>query len=517
MARSRRAGLSSALCAIAVAACLIVHAARFQPRVATIELAVRDVDRAADFFTATLGFERDSGATELRLGRERLTLRALPAGVVPIVTARANDPSFQHVAIVVADLDAAVTRLRAADVAFISDGPQTLPGWNRDVAGVRAVYFRDPDGHALELIQFPNFKGEPRWHAGSGALFLGIDHTAIVVRDTAAARAFYRDALGMIESGESFNAGVEQAALSGVPGARVHVTSLRGAVEPGVELLEYLAPRTPPGGSTNDWTIRVDAGDRASPTSDPDGHALASATPSRALDGARGALRAHWTRYLMEAAELAAFMAVTIWGTLLLEHPGSPVRQRVKSGFARRVLMGTIVGATVVLIIRSPFGVASGAHFNPSVTIALLGVGRIAPWDATFYVAAQFIGGVVGVALAAAPFSRASGHEAVGFAATKPGPRGVTVALIAEALISFALLSLLLLAQRDPAWRPHVALVAGALLLIYITFESPLSGMSMNPARSVASALFARRLGATWPYFLAPIPSMALAAWLFGR
>jgi catechol 2,3-dioxygenase-like lactoylglutathione lyase family enzyme len=149
------------------------------------------------------------------------------------------------VAVVVADMDEAYRRLRAARVEHASTGPQRLPDWNPSASGIRAFYFRDPDRHVLEVISFPEGKGDRRWRAPrpDRALFLGIDHTAIVVGDTETSLRFWRDALGFRLAGTSENWGTEQEHLNNVHGARLRITTLRAAVGPGVELLEYLAPR----------------------------------------------------------------------------------------------------------------------------------------------------------------------------------------------------------------------------------------------------------------------------------
>ena len=158
---------------------------------------------------------------------------------------RSNDRWFQHVAIVVADIDRAYAWLRAHRVEHASSGPQRLPAWNPNAGGIAAFYFKDPDGHVLEVIQFPAGKGLAKWRrpARDTALFLGIDHTAIVVRDTPASLAFYRDLMGLAVAGESENYGTEQERLNNVFGARLRITGLRGGQGPGIELLEYLAPR----------------------------------------------------------------------------------------------------------------------------------------------------------------------------------------------------------------------------------------------------------------------------------
>jgi catechol 2,3-dioxygenase-like lactoylglutathione lyase family enzyme len=232
-------------------------------RVATVGFTVSDLDRTIAFFHDVLGFEtlgehevagrpfellqgvfglRARVAT-LSLGDETLELTEYlaPAGRPIPPNLGSNDRSFQHVAIIVSDMDRAYARLRAARVRHGSSGPQTLPASIPAAAGIRAFYFRDPDGHFLEVLQFPPDKGAAKWHR-TDALFLGIDHTAIVVADTDVSLALYRDALGLSVAGTSENAGVEQEHLNNVFGARLRITTLRALSGPGIELLEYLAP-----------------------------------------------------------------------------------------------------------------------------------------------------------------------------------------------------------------------------------------------------------------------------------
>jgi catechol 2,3-dioxygenase-like lactoylglutathione lyase family enzyme len=214
------------------------------PRVADFELTVSDLSRATDFFVDGLAF-RPAGQGHVALGKESLVLKTFEARGRPVpADSHANDLWFEHIAIVVADMDAAYARVAALGAEAISAGPQTIPMSNPAAGGIRAFYFRDGDGHSLELIWFPAGKGDPRWQMGDGRLFLGIDHTAIAVADTEQSLRFYRDLLGLEVTGHSLNEGVEQERLSGVPGARVRITGLRGTAGPGVELLEYLAPRT---------------------------------------------------------------------------------------------------------------------------------------------------------------------------------------------------------------------------------------------------------------------------------
>ncbi len=233
--------------------------------VAMVGFTVSDMDRSIDFYTKVLDFTQLTDdellgepyevlngvfgerlrVVRLRLGDEYLQLTeylASPGRPAP-VDARSNDSWFQHVAIIVRDMDSAYARLRRFKVRHASTGPQRLPETIPNAAGIRAFYFRDPDGHPLEVLQFPPDKGGPKWHTPTNRLFLGIDHTAIVVADTRASLAFYRDVLGFRVAGESMNFGTEQAHLNNVPGARLHITGLRAPAGPGIEFLEYLAPR----------------------------------------------------------------------------------------------------------------------------------------------------------------------------------------------------------------------------------------------------------------------------------
>jgi catechol 2,3-dioxygenase-like lactoylglutathione lyase family enzyme len=262
--------LAPALLVALTAGGCVVPAAAAEPvaqGVGCIALTVSDADRSAEFYTRVLEFRREKEVEvageswerlygvfgmrarilRVRLGSECLELTEFlaPRGRPAPADARSNDRSFQHVAIVVADMDEAYRRLRAARVEHASTGPQRLPDWNPNAGGIRAFYFRDPDRHVLEVIWFPQGKGDSRWHAprSDHALFLGIDHTAIVVGDTDASLRFWRDALGFRVAGGSENWGTEQEHLNNVHGARLRITTLRAAAGPGVELLEYLAPR----------------------------------------------------------------------------------------------------------------------------------------------------------------------------------------------------------------------------------------------------------------------------------
>jgi catechol 2,3-dioxygenase-like lactoylglutathione lyase family enzyme len=270
-----------------------LHAVAGVREVGPIGLTVADLDRQLHFYTNTLPFELVSISGErgreqeallglksvklrvatLKLGDERITLtehlgrqgRHIPQD------SRSFDRWFQHIAIVVSDMDAAYARLLAHKVTHVSTAPQTLPAWNKDAGGIKAFYFRDPEDHVLEIIWFPPGKGDPRWQRQRAAsvapadpssnptagnvrtaggtpgstLFLGIDHTAIVVSDTDRSLAFYRDQLGFRVAGGAHNYGTEQEHLNQVFGARLRITALKAERGPGIEFLEYIAP---PGG-----------------------------------------------------------------------------------------------------------------------------------------------------------------------------------------------------------------------------------------------------------------------------
>jgi catechol 2,3-dioxygenase-like lactoylglutathione lyase family enzyme len=251
----------------------------------SIGLTVSDLDRSIEFYSRVLSFEKVSETevdgpeyehlegvfglrtrtARMRLGNEfiELTEFLAPRGRPGPMDTRANDRWFQHIAIITSNMDRAYKWLRENKVQHASSGPQRLPDWNKSAGGIQAFYFRDPDGHFLEILAFPQDKGNPRWHEASNKLFLGIDHTAIVISDTDASLGFYRDLLGMQVAGESENYGPEQEHLNNVFGARLRITSLRAAAGPGVELLEYLAPRDgrpyPPEEKANDlihWQTR---------------------------------------------------------------------------------------------------------------------------------------------------------------------------------------------------------------------------------------------------------------------
>lgn len=257
--------------------------------VGPIGMTVSDMPRALEFYQAVLMFEKVSDVevfgssyehlqgifglrmrvVRLRLGDEmiELTEYLTPPGRPLPIDSRSHDQWFQHIAIIVSDMGKAYERLRAHRVRYASTAPQRIPDWNTAAAGIQAFYFRDPDNHFLEILWFPPGKGDPKWQRGGEKLFMGIDHTAIVVRDTDESLRFYRDALGLRVAGESENYGIEQERLNNVFGARLRITGLRAESGPAIEFLEYLSPRdgrsTPADTRANDlwhWQIHLITG-----------------------------------------------------------------------------------------------------------------------------------------------------------------------------------------------------------------------------------------------------------------
>jgi catechol 2,3-dioxygenase-like lactoylglutathione lyase family enzyme len=252
--------------ALLLAALLASSARAAIERVDRVAITVADLDRALAFYTRVLPFElvaehevageaweRLLGVfglrariARLRLGTEEIELidfLAPEGGPIP-ADSRSNDEWFQHIAIIVRDMDEAYALLRRHHVQHASSGPQRLPDWNPAAGGIEAFYFKDPDGNHLEILQFPRDKGAERWHQPSEQLFLGIDHTAIVVRDTGHEQGFYEKTLGFAVRGRSENYGTEQEHLNNVFGARLLITSLGAPLGPAVEFLDYLAPAT---------------------------------------------------------------------------------------------------------------------------------------------------------------------------------------------------------------------------------------------------------------------------------
>ncbi len=227
---------------------------------------------------------------------------------------------------------------------------------------------------------------------------------------------------------------------------------------------------------------------------------------------AREAVRAHWPEYLIEAWALGMFMISAAVVATLLESPTSAFRQVIPDAQLRLTLGGIAMGLTAIALIYSPWGKRSGAHMNPSVTLAFLRIGKIKPWDAVFYIGAQFLGGTLGVLVGLAMLGEAFASPPVSYAITLPGAAGVTVAFVAEFAISALMMAAVLTASASPRLAPFTGLIAGLLVALYIAVEAPLSGMSMNPARSFASAAPAMNFQHLWIYLTAPVLGMVGAA-----
>ena len=233
-------------------------------KVEAIGITVKDMDQSLKFYTEVLGFKKVSDkeykgdgyeklegvfglnirVARLQLGDEFIELtdylttggRSIPED------AKSNDLFFQHIAIVVSDMDKAYRQVKKYNVEFVSTAPQTLPKSIPAAEGIRAFYFHDPDDHNLELIYFPKGKGQEKWQHSKGKIFLGIDHTAIGVSSTENSHKFYNDLLGIERKGDSWNKGMEQEHLNNVEGASLHITGYRAAAGPGIEFLQYINP-----------------------------------------------------------------------------------------------------------------------------------------------------------------------------------------------------------------------------------------------------------------------------------
>ena len=227
------------------------------------------------------------------------------------------------------------------------------------------------------------------------------------------------------------------------------------------------------------------------------------------------ALSVHWSHYLIEAAGLGTFMLVAGLAGTALDYPYSSLRLALPDPLIRRALMGLAMGSTASALVYSGWGKRSGAHFNPALTLAFFCAGKIAAWDAIFYIGAQFVGGVIGVVSVQALCGNSFTQPPVSFIVTVPGAHGTAVAFGCEWLISFGLMLLILVTSNHRRWAGLTGLLCGALIALYVTIEAPFSGMSMNPARTVASALPSGIWRAGWIYFVAPTSAMIVATLLY--
>lgn len=228
-------------------------------------------------------------------------------------------------------------------------------------------------------------------------------------------------------------------------------------------------------------------------------------------------LRRHYPEYLMEAAGLGLFMLSASVVTAILEHPASLVHQAIANPLLRRFMIGVAMGLTAIAIIYSPWGKQSGAHINPVVTLTFFRLGKIKPMDALFYIVAQFFGALLGVLLAARILGDAIAHPNVGYVVTAPGASGAGIAFLAELIMSFGIMMMILTVSNTSKLARFTGVFAGILIATYITLEAPLSGMSMNPARTLASAIPAHNWTAIWIYFTAPLLGMLSASEVYVR
>ncbi len=222
-------------------------------------------------------------------------------------------------------------------------------------------------------------------------------------------------------------------------------------------------------------------------------------------------IREHWPEYAIEAGGLATFMIAAGVTWTVLVYPGWPSHAWITDPVWRRAIMGLAMGLTAVALIYSPWGRQSGAHFNPAITLTFLRLKKIAAWDAAFYVIAQFVGAWSGVLLTYAALGDPFGRPPVEFIVTVPGNAGELAAFAAELGISFALMLMVLYTSNRLPLVRYTGVFAGILIAVSVTFEAPLSGMSMNPARTLASALPSRDWDGLWIYFTAPLIGMIAA------
>ena len=226
-------------------------------------------------------------------------------------------------------------------------------------------------------------------------------------------------------------------------------------------------------------------------------------------------LQSHWPEYLIEGALLGIFMIAAASVTALLEHPSSPAFGLITNPNLRRAVIGFAMGVTAVALIYSPWGQRSGAHMNPATTLSFLRLGKIQRADAFLYVAAQFAGGACGILLFKLFMPGVIAHPSVQYVVTVPGTSGAAIAFLAETIISCGMMLMVLFATNSRRYSDYAGWFAGSLVFLYITFEAPLSGMSINPARTFASAFPSGVWTAGWIYFIAPPLGMFLAVEAF--
>jgi aquaporin Z len=223
----------------------------------------------------------------------------------------------------------------------------------------------------------------------------------------------------------------------------------------------------------------------------------------------------HLPEYFIEAALLGLFMVAAGTFTVLFEYPHSPLHRAIANSDLRRFLIGIVMGTTAISLIYSPWGQRSGAHMNPAVTLTFYRLGKVKFQDALFYILFQCLGGLAGVYVVALMFDRAFTQPPISYIVTVPGALGWSGALVGEAAIAFIMMMMVLLTSNHPRLNRYTGLFSGCLVMLYVTFEAPLSGFGMNPARSFASALLANIWTAFWLYPIVPPIGMLSAAGLY--
>jgi aquaporin Z len=242
-----------------------------------------------------------------------------------------------------------------------------------------------------------------------------------------------------------------------------------------------------------------------------------SFTSRIAIHALRGALKRHWRLYVDEGVELAVFMISACFFTVWLFNPALPALHFLPSTALRRLLMGISMGGTAILIIRSPMGKRSGAHFNPAITLTYFRLEKIDKLDAAFYVVSQFIGGICGVGLSALCLGSSLAVPSVDYAVTVPGRGGPTGAFCAEYFMAALLMLVVLWFSNRPQFAQYTSYLVGILIMFYVFVFAPVSGFSINPARTTGSAVFANIWTAVWLYFVAPVLGMMTSAEIYLR
>jgi aquaporin Z len=230
-------------------------------------------------------------------------------------------------------------------------------------------------------------------------------------------------------------------------------------------------------------------------------------------------LKTNYKIYLIETWALGMFMISAAIFTILIEHPNLPIRGAIPSSFLRRILIGSAMGLTAILLIYSKWGKRSGAHINPAVTLAQLQLNRITIQDAIWYIVFQFIGGILGIFIVKIILPNYVADESVNYVITTPqtSSNGILTAFLCEIALSFMMLTMVLTISNLPKIDKFTGYFVGILVALFITFEAPFSGMSINPARTVGSAFWANNWSSIWLYFVAPITGMQAAAWLYRK